>query len=60
VSNISAYFSTDWGSMTTSDWVGLTITVVVFFGMLITFARTLRPSKRKELEQEKYKILDED
>ena len=54
------YFHTDWSAMTTSDWVGLTITVVVFFGMLITFWRALRPSKRKELEQEKYKILDDD
>lgn len=54
------YFHTDWSAMTTSDWVGLTITVVVFFGMLITFWRALRPSKRKELEKEKYKILDDD
>ncbi|WP_024851969.1 hypothetical protein [Hydrogenovibrio kuenenii] len=60
MSKISAYFETNWGAMTASDWIGLTITLVVFFGMLIAFARTLRPSKRKELEQEKYKILDED
>ncbi|WP_235585189.1 cbb3-type cytochrome c oxidase subunit 3 [Thiomicrospira sp. XS5] len=52
--------STDWSAMTTSDWAGLIITVVVFFGMLITFVRTLRPSKREELEKEKFKILDED
>ncbi|MDR9498920.1 MAG: cbb3-type cytochrome c oxidase subunit 3 [Hydrogenovibrio sp.] len=54
------YFKTDWSAMTTSDWVGLIITVAVFFGMLITFWRALRPSKRKELEEEKYKILDDD
>jgi len=60
VSNLEAYLDTDWSAMTGSDWAGLIITVVVFFGMLYTFARTLRPSKKKELEQEKFKILDED
>jgi len=54
------YFSTDWSAMTTSDWAGLIITVVVFVGMFYTFARALRPSKREELEQEKFKILDDD
>jgi len=46
--------------MTGHDWAGLIITVVVFLGMLITFARALRPSKRKEMEQQKYKILEEE
>ncbi|MGC9387365.1 MAG: hypothetical protein ACP5D0_10495 [Hydrogenovibrio sp.] len=60
MSNLEAYFDTDWSAMTTSDWVGLVITVGVFLGMLITFALALRPSKRDELENEKFKILDED
>jgi cbb3-type cytochrome oxidase subunit 3 len=60
VSTIEHYFSTDWSAMTGQDWAGLIITVLVFLGMLITFWRTLRPSKRKELEQEKYKILNDD
>ncbi|MBN2865917.1 MAG: cbb3-type cytochrome c oxidase subunit 3 [Thiotrichales bacterium] len=46
--------------MTGQDWAGLIITVLVFLGMLITFALALRPSKRKELEAEKYKILKDD
>lgn len=54
------YLSTDWASMTTQDWAGLIITVLVFFGMLITFALALRPSKRKEMEEQKYKILNDD
>lgn len=60
MSNLEAYLDTDWSAMTTSDWVGLVITVGVFLGMLITFALALRPSKREELENEKFKILDED
>ncbi|WP_373019239.1 hypothetical protein [Thiomicrorhabdus sp.] len=60
MSNLEHYFSTDWSAMTGHDWAGLIITVLVFFGMLITFWLTLRPSKRKELEEEKYKILKDD
>ncbi len=60
MSVLEEYLNTDWSSMTTQDWVGLIITVVVFFGMLITFALALRPSKRKEMEEQKYKILDDE
>ena len=60
MSVIEEYLSTDWASLTTQDWAGLIITVFVFFGMLITFALALRPSKRKEMEEQKYKILNDD
>ncbi|GAB6071403.1 hypothetical protein JCM30760_25000 [Thiomicrorhabdus hydrogeniphila] len=60
MSNLESYLSTDWSSMTTQDWAGLIVTVVVFLGMLITFAMALRPSKRKEMEEQKYKILNDD
>lgn len=60
MSSLENYLSTDWAALTTQDWVGLIITVVVFFGMLITFWMALRPSKRKEMEEQKYKILDDD
>jgi len=60
VSNIETYLSTDWAAMTTQDWAGLIVTVLVFLGMLITFTLALRPSKRKEMEDQKYKILEDD
>jgi cbb3-type cytochrome oxidase subunit 3 len=60
VSKISEYFSTDWSAMTGQDWAGLIITIVVFFGMLIAFARVLNPKRREELEKEKYRILKDD
>ncbi len=46
--------------MTGADWVGLSITVVVFLGMLITFYLALRPSKRDEMEKQKYRILEDE
>jgi len=57
---MASYFSTNWAAMTTHDWVGLGITVGVFIGMAITFYLALRPSKREEMEQQKYKMLDDD
>ncbi|GAB6035172.1 hypothetical protein [Galenea microaerophila] len=60
MSKLEAYFSTNWSAMTGQDWAGLIITIVVFFGMLIAFAKTLNPKRKKELEQEKYRILKDD
>lgn len=60
MSVIEEYLSTDWAFLTTQDWAGLIVTVLVFFGMLITFSLALRPSKRKEMEEQKYKILNDD
>jgi hypothetical protein len=57
---MSSYFSTDWASMTSHDWIGFSITVGVFLGMAITFYLALRPSKREEMEKQKYKMLDDD
>lgn len=60
MSNIQQYFSTDWSAMTGQDWAGLIITVLIFIGMAVTFWWALRPSKRKELEEQKYKVLNDD
>jgi cbb3-type cytochrome oxidase subunit 3 len=46
--------------MTGHDWAGLIVTVVIFFGLAYAFWWALRPSKKKELEEQKFKVLDED
>ncbi|MBE0493058.1 MAG: cbb3-type cytochrome c oxidase subunit 3 [Thiomicrospira sp.] len=46
--------------MTGHDWAGLIVTVLVFVGLAVAFWWALRPSKRKELEEQKYKVLDDD
>ncbi|QCU91077.1 cbb3-type cytochrome c oxidase subunit 3 [Thiomicrorhabdus sediminis] len=46
--------------MTAQDWAGLIVTIIVFLGIVITFSLALRPSKRKEMEEQKYKILDDE
>lgn len=46
--------------MTGQDWAGLIITVLIFIGMAVAFWWALRPSKRKELEDQKFKVLNDD
>jgi cbb3-type cytochrome oxidase subunit 3 len=46
--------------MTGQDWAGLIITVLIFIGMAVAFWWALRPAKRKELEEQKYKVLNDD
>lgn len=60
MNKIQQYFSTDWSAMTGQDWAGLIITVIIFFGILITFTLALRPKKREEMEKQKYTVLKDD
>jgi len=46
--------------MTGQDWAGVIITVGAFVGIVVSFAWALWPSKRKTLEQQKYRVLHDD
>ncbi len=54
------YFHTDWEAMTTSDWVGMTITVVVFLLMVGLYIYILRPKNRDRLEIHRFIPLDDE
>ena len=54
------YFHTDWEAMTTSDWVGTILTVVIFLLMVGLYVIVLRPKNRDKLEQQKYIPVDDD
>jgi cytochrome c oxidase cbb3-type subunit 4 len=60
VNSLIDYFHTDWEAMTTSDWVGTILTVVIFFLMVGLYVIVLRPKNRDKLEQQKYIPLDDD
>jgi cbb3-type cytochrome oxidase subunit 3 len=61
VSNIEAYFSTDWAAMTSQDWSGMLLTVAVFIGMAVAFFYALRPKNAKRLEEQRMiPLRDED
>lgn len=60
MSKLAEHFSTDWAAMTTNDWVGAVLTLVVFGLMVIVYVYALRPKNREHLESKKYMPLDDE
>jgi cytochrome c oxidase cbb3-type subunit 4 len=60
VSNLKDYFATDFQAMTTNDWVGTILTVVIFLLMLGLYVYVLRPKKRDHFEKQKHIPLDDE
>ena len=54
MNSLSEYFHTDWEAMTTNDWIGTILTVVVFLLMVGLYVYVLRPKKRDHFESKKY------
>jgi cytochrome c oxidase cbb3-type subunit IV len=54
VSSLIDYFHTDWEAMTTNDWVGTIVTVVIFLLMLGLYVYVLSPKNKDRLESRKY------
>jgi cytochrome c oxidase cbb3-type subunit 4 len=60
VSSLADYFHTDWEAMTTNDWIGTILTVVIFLLMVVAYVYVLRPKNRDKLEAQKYIPMDDD
>ncbi len=54
MSSLSEYFHTDWEAMTTNDWIGTIITVVIFLLMVGLYVYVLRPKNREKFESKKH------
>ncbi len=59
MSSLSDYFHTDIEAMTSNDWVGLILTVVIFVLMLVAYVYAFRPKNRDMLEAQKYIPMDD-
>ena len=60
MSSLRDYFHTDWAAMTTTDWVGTILTVVIFLLMVGLYFYVLRPKNRDKFEGKKYIPLDDE
>lgn len=60
MNSLVEYFHTDWEAMTTNDWIGLIITVVVFLLMIVAYFQVFRPKNRDRLESKKHIPFEED
>lgn len=60
MNSLKDYFATDFQAMTTTDWVGTILTVVIFLLMLGLYVYVLRPKKRDHFEKQKYIPMDDE
>ncbi len=61
MNSLMDYFHTDWEAMTTADWFGMIITVVVFLLMAGLYIYVLLPRNRDKLEAHRHiPMLDDD
>jgi len=60
VNSIKEYFYTDWAAMTTNDWIGTILTVVIFIAMVVAYFQVFRPKNRDKLESKRFIPFDED
>ena len=60
MNSLAEYFHTDWEAMTTNDWIGLIVTVVVFLLMVGLYFYALRPKNRDKLEKNRYIPMDDE
>jgi cytochrome c oxidase cbb3-type subunit 4 len=54
VNSLKEHLHTDWAAMTTNDWIGTILTVVIFFLMLGLYVYVLRPKNREKLESQRF------
>ncbi|WP_455376836.1 hypothetical protein [Kaarinaea lacus] len=57
---IKQHFYTNWHAMTLHDWLGLGITIVVFFFMIALYVYVFHPSNKEKLESQRFIPLDDD
>ena len=60
MSSLAEYFQTDWEAMTTTDWVGTILTVVIFLLMVGLYVYVLRPKNREKFESKKFIPMDDE
>lgn len=60
MSSLVEHLRTDWTSMTVSDWIGLSATVVIFVLMVALYIYVLKPGNRERLEAYRNIVMNED
>lgn len=60
MNSLKEYFHTDWEAMTTNDWIGTIVTVVIFLLMVGLYAYVLRPKNREKFESKRFIPLEDE
>lgn len=57
---MSDYFYTDWAAMTSHDWMGLFLHILIFFLMVGLYVKVLNPKNREKYESQRHLPIDDD
>lgn len=56
---MNSYFSTNWSQMTLNDWIGTSVTVIIFMLMAFAYLYTFKKGNREKLEAHRFIIMNE-
>lgn len=54
------FFYTDWAALSLNDWIGIVITVAIFFLMVGAYIYVFHPRNKERLEAQRYLPPDEE
>ena len=57
---MNSFFSTNWSEMTLNDWIGTSVTVIIFLLMVGAYLYTFKKGNRERLEAHRFIIMNED
>lgn len=60
MNSLVEYFQTDWAAMTTNDWVGTILTIVIFLLMVGLYVYVLRPKNRDKFESQRFMPFEDE
>ena len=60
MNSLAEYFQTDWAAMTTNDWVGTILTIVIFLLMVGLYVYVLRPKNRDKFESQRFMPFEDE
>ena len=52
----SGFFHTNWAAMTTNDWAGMIVTVVVTIVLIVAYILVFHPGNKERLESQRYLV----
>lgn len=58
--SLKEYFHTDWAAMTLHDWLGLIVTVIIFFLMIWAYVFVFNPKNKEKLESQRHLPFDDE
>ena len=57
---MNSFFSTNWSAMTLNDWIGTSVTVIIFVLMAGAYLYTFKKGNRERLEAHRFIVMNED